>query len=83
MALIHYNRKNVIVDIGSTTENLASNVIINFLNKKNIEKIDAVILTHFHTDHINGLTEELINSLEIKRGIYASPKEDKYAKFIK
>lgn len=76
MALIHYNRKNVIVDIGSTTENLASNVIINFLNKKNIEKIDAVILTHFHTDHINGLTEELINSLEIKRVIYASPKED-------
>ena len=76
MALIHYNRKNVIVDIGSTSENLASNVIINFLKKKNIETIDAVILTHFHTDHINGLTEELINTVEIKRVIYASPKED-------
>ena len=76
MALIHYNKKNVIVDIGSTTENLASNVILNFLNKKNIKRIDAIILTHFHADHINGLTEKLIKSAEIKSVMYSCPKEE-------
>lgn len=76
MALIHYKGKNVIVDIGSTTENLASSVIINYLNKKNISSIDAVILTHFHTDHINGINESLLGTVEIKKVIYAKPKEE-------
>ncbi len=76
MALIHYKKKNVIVDMGSTTENLASNILVNFLTKKNIKKIDAVILTHFHTDHINGINDYLLNNIKIKKVIYARPKEE-------
>ena len=64
MALIHYNNLNVIFDIGSTKENLASNIIINYLKKKNITKIDAVVLSHFHTDHINGINEKLLDEVK-------------------
>ena len=76
MALIHYKGKNIIVDIGSTKDNLASSIIINYLNKKNISSIDAVILTHFHTDHINGINDKLLSNVEIKKVIYAKPKEE-------
>lgn len=75
MALIHYNNLNVIFDIGSTKENLASNIIINYLKKKNITKIDAVVLSHFHTDHINGINEKLLDEVKIEKVIYARPKE--------
>lgn len=77
MALIHYKGKNIIVDIGSTKDNLASNIIINYLNKKNISSIDAVILTHFHTDHINGINDNLLSKVKIKKVIYAKQKEEK------
>lgn len=76
MALIHYKGKNIIVDIGSTKDNLASSIIINYLNKKNISSIDAVILTHFHADHINGINDKLLSNVEIKKVIYAKPKEE-------
>ena len=75
MALIHYNNVNVIFDIGSTKENLASNIITNYLKKKNISKIDAVFLSHFHADHINGINEKLLDEVKIEKVIYARPKE--------
>lgn len=76
MAFIKYKGTNIVVDIGSTKENLAENVLLNFLKKKNIKKIDAIILTHFHTDHINGVGEKLLDIAYVQRIIYASPKED-------
>lgn len=76
MALIHYKRKNIVVDMGSTKDNLASNILLNYLNKKNIDTIDMVILTHFHSDHINGLNEKLLNEIKVKKVIYSLPKED-------
>ena len=75
MALIHYNNVNVIFDIGSTKENLASNIITNYLKKKNISKIDAVVLSHFHADHINGINQKLLDEVKIEKVIYARPKE--------
>ncbi len=75
MALIHKNGKNIIVDIGSTTENLASNILLNFAKVKNIKKIDLILLTHMHTDHINGV-QGLINNIEIGNVAYSIPKED-------
>ena len=61
MAIIRKNRKVIIVDIGSTTKNLAYNIISNFLNAKAIHKIDIVFLTHMHEDHVNGIYKLLEN----------------------
>ena len=61
MAIIRKNRKVIIVDIGSTTKNLAYNIISNFLNAKAIHKVDIVFLTHMHEDHVNGIYQLLEN----------------------
>ena len=76
MAFIRYKGTNIVVDMGSTKENLASSILLNYLKKKNITKIDAVLLTHFHTDHINGLSEELLSSIDVSKVIYSVPKEE-------
>lgn len=76
MAFIRYQRKNIVVDIGSTKENLAESILLNFLKKRNIKRLDAIILTHFHTDHINGVGQNLLSGVDVKRVIYARPKED-------
>ena len=55
MCLIKNKDEIVIVDIGSTTEKLAANIMNNFLKAKNIDKIDLVLMTHMHSDHINGI----------------------------
>ena len=85
MAFIRYKGTNIVVDMGSTKENLASSILLNYLKKKNITKIDAVLLTHFHTDHINGLSEELLSSIDVSKVIYSVPKEEQkeYYEFIK
>lgn len=61
MCLIHKNGKNILVDVGSTKENLAYGVLSNFLKAKCIKNIDLVILTHMHTDHMNGISNVLDN----------------------
>lgn len=68
MALVHHYTKNIIVDIGSTKDNKAQNIMSNFLKAKNITSIDLVIITHMHSDHMNGL-EGLIEeeNIDIKR----------------
>lgn len=67
MALLHYNTKNIIVDIGSTKESLAGNTIVNFLKAKCIKSIDLVLLTHMHNDHINGLEKIIEKGIRVER----------------
>lgn len=80
MSLIRKDRKVILIDSGSTTDNLASNVLNNFLTAKAIDNIDFVILTHFHTDHMNGIYN--IEATIEKVG-YGIPKEEseEYEKF--
>ncbi|MEG0873185.1 MAG: MBL fold metallo-hydrolase [Clostridia bacterium] len=73
MALIHQNRKNIVIDMGSTKEGIASNILTTFLQKKAIKKIDLVILTHMHEDHINGL-ENVVEKIRVEKVAYARPK---------
>lgn len=72
MAIIRDNRKTIVVDMGSTNQNIASNVLSSFLNAKAIHHIDAVFLTHMHEDHLNGLYE-LCENFSIKTIVYTYP----------
>lgn len=55
------NNESMLIDAGEAFE--ADNVI-NYLNNLGIKKIDYVVGTHPHTDHIGGL-EEVINTFDI------------------
>lgn len=55
------NNESMLIDAGEAYE---SENVINYLNNLGITKIDYVVGTHPHTDHIGGL-EEVINTFDI------------------
>ncbi len=64
--------KNLLVDTGRWTPmgNSGERVLLPYLEYKNIDKLDAVILSHPHADHIGGLPV-LMEEVEIEK-IYHS-----------
>lgn len=84
MAYIRDGITNIIVDIGSTRENNAANIMINYLNGKNIKYIDAILITHIHSDHINGI-EELLENIDVGWIIMSIPveKSNDYLELVK
>ena len=59
--------KNVLYDTGilSFNQNSAESVLLPELKARNIKQLDAVILSHPHSDHIGGITT-LIHQIPIK-----------------
>lgn len=55
------NNETMLIDAGEAYKN---ENVINYLNNLGIKKIDYVVGTHPHTDHIGGL-EEVINTFDI------------------
>lgn len=55
--------KNILVDGGDRADQIAAR-IINYLKDQKIEKIDYIISTHPHADHIGGLVD-IIDSFEV------------------
>ncbi len=72
MALIHNYNVNIIVDCGSTQENLAYNVLYNYLKGERITKIDAILITHFHADHVNAI-EKIIEEYRCEYVVFKRP----------
>lgn len=78
--------KTVMIDCGSESEeNPARFSIIPYLSERGIYKIDAAIITHFHTDHTSAVTE-LIEDGKIKKLLLAdrlcAPDEEKISSEI-
>lgn len=59
--LIQTATQNILIDAG---EDSAQKDVINYLNKFNITKLDYVVATHPHSDHIGGL-DGVINNFEV------------------
>lgn len=55
--------KNMLIDAGNNGD---SATIINYINKQNIKKLDYVIGTHPHEDHIGSL-DSVINTFDISK----------------
>ncbi|SFB22748.1 ComEC/Rec2 family competence protein [Clostridium frigidicarnis] len=67
--LIQSKNKNLLIDAGPRS---SSKDLINYLKKNNIKKLDYVIATHPHEDHIGGMAD-VINTFEI--GEFYAPKK--------
>ncbi len=63
--------KNVLIDAGPDS---SADYVVEYLKNEKIEKIDYLIATHPHEDHIGGM-DEVINNFEIGR-VYAPKIEE-------
>ncbi len=63
--LIQKDGENMLIDAG---ENEYGKVVVNYLKKNNVSKIDYIIGTHPHSDHIGGL-DTVIQNFEVDKVI--------------
>lgn len=75
MAYLNKQGASILIDAGSETKNLASNVFLNFCKKENIQKVDLLIISHFHDDHVNGILE-IVENLIVGKVIFPIPREN-------
>ncbi len=73
MSYIKSGTASAIVDIGSLKNNLAFNTISNYFKISNLSKVDVIIISHMHKDHMNGL-EQFIKNYKVGTVIYSKPK---------
>lgn len=62
-SLIMYEGKTILIDAGNGSD---GEEILNFLNAKGIDKINYLIGTHIHEDHIGGMAD-IINNFPVER----------------
>lgn len=66
--LIQVNNKNLLIDAGPAS---GTDKLMSYLSKNNIKKLDYVVATHPHEDHIGGMTS-VIKKFQV--GSFYAPK---------
>ena len=61
--LIQHNGKNILIDTGIYYES-SKEKVVEYLKKQGVQKVDYLILTHFHNDHIGG-ADAVVKSFDI------------------
>lgn len=56
--LIQVNGKNLLIDAGSLN---TKDIVVSYLKKQGVQKLDYVIATHPHEDHIGGMSSVIKN----------------------
>ena len=77
------NKRNIIIDTGSTNDYRIKNEIIVYLKSKGIKKIDYLIISHGDEDHIGGAIT-LVNNYKVDKVIFnCGPYNDLEKELIK
>lgn len=66
---------SVLVDCGSETDGTAGETAAKYMFGKNAYRLDLLILTHFHRDHVNGVLD-LMDRVEIDTLVIPEPEDD-------
>ena len=84
MSYVKSESRSIIVDIGSMKNGLSFNIISNFFKAYNLNKVDCIILSHMHSDHINGL-EDFLKNYDVASVVYTRPEiiDEDFKKVIK
>ena len=75
--LITNNGKTILVDTGSAQD---ANTITEFLSSNSITKLDYIIITHYHSDHIGNL-QLILDSVDISNCLAILPAEPAFGSF--
>lgn len=83
--LVHTRDSNYLIDTGGSFNDdfdIGKNITLPYLLKNGINTLDGIIITHFDSDHSQGL-DALVNNIKVK-SILASytPENSKYIKII-
>ena len=61
----------VLIDCGGIGEGNAGDAAAEFLLQNGVARVDALLITHFHADHVNGV-ERLLARLDVEKLVYAA-----------
>jgi len=84
MAIVKNKGTVIMIDSGSITNDSAY-IFESYMKKENINEIDALVISHFHSDHVNGI-KKIIEMCNIRYLIYSYPYDlnsEIYTNFIK
>jgi|GEM_PF-2978856 len=69
--MIRSREKTVLIDAGNDNDHAAEDIILPFLEKEGIKKIDTAVITHAHRDHFGGFLT-LTQAVPIGEFVYST-----------